>query len=76
MHQAQTRSAWCNFTSDPVGEDESGIERGIYRALHELQRLQAARSGSLPIATDVDVTLSVADERSVALAKRSQPRKD
>lgn len=38
---------------------ESSIERGIYKALHELQRLQAARMGEkppLPIAVDVDVT--------------------
>lgn len=35
---------------------ETTIERGIYRALHELQRLQAARKGqavNLPIAVDV-----------------------
>ena len=38
---------------------ESSIERGIYKALHELQRLQAARMGEkppLPVAVDVDVT--------------------
>ncbi len=38
---------------------ESSIERGIYKALHELQRLQATRSGeklSAPIAIDVDVS--------------------
>ena len=37
---------------------ETSIERGIYKALHELQRIQAARSGEktpLPIAIDVDV---------------------
>lgn len=37
---------------------ETSIERGIYRALHELQRLQAARTGEkppLPVAVDVDV---------------------
>ncbi len=37
---------------------ESSIERGIYRALHELQRLQAARTGDItplpPIAIDVN----------------------
>lgn len=34
------------------------IERSIYKALHELQRIQATRSGknpSIPIAIDVDV---------------------
>jgi len=37
---------------------ETSLERGIYKALHELQRLQAARSGEkppLPIAIDIDV---------------------
>jgi len=38
---------------------ETSIERGLYKALHELQRLQAARSGDkvpAPIAIDVDVS--------------------
>lgn len=37
---------------------EASIERGIYRALHEFQRLQAARSGEkplVPVAVDIDV---------------------
>lgn len=37
---------------------EASIERGIYKALHELQRIQAARSGEtvpLPAAIDVDL---------------------
>src|SRR3989344_5517133 len=37
---------------------ETSIERGIYKALHELQRIQAARAGEkppLPVAIDVDV---------------------
>ena len=37
---------------------EANIERGIYKALHELQRIQAARMGDkppAPIAIDVDV---------------------
>lgn len=35
------------------------LERGIYKALHELERLQAKRNGEnvpLPIALDVDVS--------------------
>jgi len=35
---------------------EVSIERGIYRALHELQRLQAARNGeavTTPLAIDI-----------------------
>ena len=39
---------------------ETGIERSLYKALHELQRLQAARRAednvSPPLAVDVDVS--------------------
>lgn len=38
---------------------ENSLERGIYRALHELQRIQAAREGEkplVPIAVDVDIS--------------------
>jgi hypothetical protein len=36
---------------------EAGLERSLYRALHELQRLQAARGGqAVPPPTAVDVT--------------------
>jgi hypothetical protein len=37
---------------------EASIERGIYKALHELQRIQAARAGEkppLPVAVDVEI---------------------
>jgi hypothetical protein len=37
---------------------ETSIERGIYKALHELQRIQSAREGGatpVPLAVDVDV---------------------
>ena len=37
---------------------ESTLERGLFKALHELQRLQAARQGEavpLPEAVDIDV---------------------
>lgn len=38
---------------------EASIERGIYKALHELQRLQAARRGELvPVPGIVDVDIS------------------
>ncbi len=40
---------------------ETAIERGVYRALHELQRLQAAcleRKSHVPIPLDVDVPVS------------------
>ena len=38
---------------------ETAIERGLYRALHELERRQAARLGGsvpAPVAVDVDVS--------------------
>jgi hypothetical protein len=38
---------------------ESHLERGMYKAMHELQRLQAARSGEsvpAPVVVDVDVS--------------------
>lgn len=38
---------------------ESGMERSLYKALHELQRLQAMRMGfpvMVPIAVDIDTT--------------------
>ena len=38
---------------------ESSIERGIYKALHELQRLQATRAGEklpAPVVVDVDIS--------------------
>jgi len=38
---------------------EAYIERGMYKALHELQRLQAARSGKpVPVPAVVDVEIS------------------
>ncbi|MDA2934409.1 hypothetical protein MYX82_08700 [Acidobacteria bacterium AH-259-D05] len=40
---------------------EAAIERSLYKALHELQRLQAARNGGnvpLPLAVDADVSFS------------------
>ena len=40
---------------------EAGIERAMFRALHELQRLQALRAGAPvppPMAVDVDVAVS------------------
>lgn len=36
---------------------EAGLERGLYRALHELQRLQAARKGGVATSLAVDLTI-------------------
>src|SRR5262245_38120772 len=44
---------------------EVTLERSLYKALHELQRLQATRDGQavpLPQAVDVDVSVSTRDE--------------
>lgn len=44
---------------------EVTLERSIYKALHELQRLQAAREGQsvpLPVAVDMEVSVSRADD--------------
>lgn len=49
---------------DKVSRYESHLERGLYKALHELQRLQAARGGRYvppPVALDMDLTLSTGD---------------
>lgn len=44
---------------------EAALERGLFRALHELQRLQAARAGErVPLPVAVDVELSGAPEGS------------
>ena len=46
-------SAWLNLI-----RYETVIERQIYKALHELIRIQSARSGKetpLPLAIDIDV---------------------
>ncbi|MBI2842382.1 MAG: hypothetical protein HYX78_03180 [Armatimonadetes bacterium] len=43
---------------------ESAIERSMYRALHELQRLQAERAGqNVPLPVVVEVCGEVVDER-------------
>ena len=45
---------------------ETTIERGVLKALHELQRLQAARKGELvPLPLAVDVNLSGSDAETV-----------
>ena len=47
---------------------ETTIERGLYKALHELQRLQAARRAEAnvlpPLAVDVDVDVSGSSKES------------
>jgi hypothetical protein len=48
-----------------ISRYEGTLERSLYKALHELQRLQAAREGQavpLPQTVDVEVSVSGADE--------------
>ena len=65
-HKKMQRSLGLAFISDGIGANafiklsryEASIERSFFRALHELQRLQAARAGadvSVPVAVDVTV---------------------
>jgi len=52
-----------------IARYESHLERSLYRSLHELQRLQAARSGgTFPIPVAVDVDVSGGPSRAVAAA--------
>ena len=46
---------------DKVARYESNLERAFFRTLHEIQRLQASRSGAVvpsPAAVDVDLTVN------------------
>ena len=48
-----------------ISRYEATLERSLYKALHELQRLQAARNGQavpLPQTMDLEVSVSRADE--------------
>jgi hypothetical protein len=65
--EAETATLGRTFARDANGANafsklsryETTIERGLYKALHELQRLQAARHGGSvppPVAVDVDVS--------------------
>ena len=54
-------------TFSKLARYEGGIERALFRSLHELQRLQATRSGqpiAPPVALDVQVTGSLPDHAS------------
>lgn len=53
------RSMIANPSTERMLRYESMIERSIYKALHELQRIQAARAGDkpfAPLAIDLDVS--------------------
>ena len=55
----KTRDMVANNNTEQILRYETTIERSIYRALHELQRLQASRLGEkppAPISVDVDIS--------------------
>lgn len=55
----KTMNMIANHSTEKLLRYESTIERGIYKALHELQRIQAARAGDkpfAPLAIDLDVS--------------------
>jgi hypothetical protein len=73
--EAETATLGRTFIRDADGANafsklsryEAGIERGLYKALHELQRRQTARradgNAPPPVAIDVDVSGVSHDER-------------
>ena len=65
-------------TYDKLCRYEAHIERGLYRALHELQRVQAVRNGGrvpLPLAVDIAVT-GLPVEEAAPLAPFCQRREE
>jgi hypothetical protein len=74
VHLARTQAhSWCRVVAlraclvpqvgalDRLLRYETAIERSLYRSLHELHRLQAARAGvpvPPPAALDVDVAVT------------------
>ena len=55
----KVRDMIANNNTEQILRYETAIERSIYRALHELQRLQASRLGEkppAPISVDVDIS--------------------
>ena len=75
LSKTGNRYAWQNLHSrreqnerfSKLSRYETTIERSLYKALHELQRLQAARradgNATPPVAIDVDVSGVSYDER-------------
>ena len=58
-HGVITSSGGLMYDSDRFFRYEIMLERSIYKALHELQRIQATRSGEkvpAPLAVDVDIS--------------------
>ena len=58
-NREKIRNMIANPSTERMLRYESMIERSIYKALHELQRIQAARAGDkpfAPLAIDLDVS--------------------
>ena len=71
-------AAFNNYGREKMGvlsRYEVTLERSLYKALHELQRLQASRNGQavpLPEAVDVEVSVTVREEAGeMALISKS-----
>ena len=69
------------FSRDSGGRDalsklsryETSMERSLYKALHELQRLQAARQGKeVPVPLAVDIDVSGAEPQVIETAASNQ----
>ena len=59
IERKAVREMIANDDTEKLLRYETAIERSIYKALHELQRIQSARTGEktpAPIAIDVDVS--------------------
>jgi len=80
-HEDKLDSAFNGYGREKMGvlsRYEVTLERSLYKALHELQRLQAARDGQavpLPEAIDVEVSVWRLDEADeMALNGETAPR--
>jgi hypothetical protein len=62
---------YAGETTITLSRYETTLERSLYKALHELQRLQAARQGQtvpLPVVVDVDVSVAGQDEADAVVS--------
>ena len=75
--QATPDRAFAGYLADAekmiiLSRYESTLERGLFKALHELQRLQAERQGdAVPLPEAVDVEVSVSEPDGLALHGRT-----
>jgi hypothetical protein len=63
LGEAVTRQMQSSDVFGKLQRYETHIERGLFRALHELQRLQATRQGhTVPAPVALDITTNSASE--------------